>query len=57
MNSACGTVAARIKRGGMRWRVNGGTNPVPTRRYWWLDGRHDEFSEARSRPLPMAFAA
>ena len=57
VESACGTVAGRLKRGGMRWSVDGGANPVLTLRCWWLDGRHDGFFEARSRPPPMAFAA
>ena len=57
VESACGTVAGRLKRGGMRWSVERGANPVLTLRCWWLDGRHDGFFKARSRPPPMALAA
>ena len=57
VESACDTVAGRLKRGGMRWRVEGGANPVPTLRCWWLDDRYDGFFKARARPPPMALAA
>ena len=57
VESACGTVAGRLKRGGMRWVVERGANPVLTLRCWWLDGRHDGFFKARARPPPMALAA
>ena len=57
VESACDTVAGRLKRGGMRWRVEGGANPVPTLRCWWLDDRYDGFFKACARPPPMALAA
>ena len=57
VESACGTVAGRLKRGGMRCSVDRGANPVLALRCWWLDGRHDGFFKVRSRPPPMAIAA
>ena len=57
VESACGAVAGRLKRGGMRWAVERGANPVLTLRCWWLDGRCDGFFKARARPPPMALAA
>ena len=47
VESSCGTVAERLGRGGMRWSVDGGANPILTLRCWWLDGRCDGFFEAR----------
>ena len=56
VESSCGTVAGRLRRGGMRWSVDGGANPILTLRCWWLDGRYDTSSRrARDRrrwPLP-----
>ena len=57
VESACDTVAGRLKRGGMHWVVERGANPILTLRCWWLDGRYDGFFKARARPPPMAFAA
>ena len=57
VESSCGTVAGRLRRGGMRWSVDGGANPILTLRCWWLDGRYDGFFTARARPPPMALAA
>ena len=57
VESSCGTVAGRLRRGGMRWSVDGGANPILTLRCWWLDGRCDGFFEACARPPPMALAA
>ena len=57
VESSCGTVAGRLRRGGMRWSVDGGANPILTLRCWWLDGRYDDFFKARARPPPMALAA
>ena len=52
-----GAVAGRLKRGGMRWSVESGANPMLALRCRWLDGRHDEFFKARARPPPVALAA
>ena len=57
VESACGAVAGRLKRGGMRWSVESGANPMLALRCRWLDGRHDEFFKARARPPPLALAA
>ncbi len=57
VESACGAVAGRLKRGGMRWSVENGANPMLALRCRWLDGRHDEFFKARARPPPLALAA
>ena len=57
VESACDAVAGRLKRGGMRWSVERGANPILTLRCWWLDGRHDQFFEARAKPPPIALAA
>ena len=57
VESACDTVAGRLKRGGMHWSVERGANPILTLRCWWLDGRYDGFFKARAGPPPMAVAA
>ena len=57
VESACDTVAGRLKRGGMRWSVEGGANPILALRCWWLDDRWDGFFQARSKPSPMPLAA
>ena len=57
VESACDTVAGRLRRGGMRWVVECGANPVLTLRCWWLDDRYDGFFKACARPPPMALAA
>ncbi len=53
VESACGAVAGRVKRGGMRWSVERGANPMLTLRCRWLDGRYDEFFKARARPAAV----
>ena len=57
VESACDTVAGRLRRGGMHWSVDGGANLILTLRCWWLDGRYDGFFKARAKPLPIALAA
>ena len=57
VESACDTVAGRLKRGGMRWSVDRGANPILALRCWWLDDRWDGFFQARSKPPPMPLAA
>ena len=57
VESACDTVPGRLRRGGMRWVVERGANPILTLRCWWLDDRLDGFFEARASPPPMALAA
>ena len=52
VESSCDTVAGQLKRGGMHWTVKRGANPMLALRCRWLDGRHDEFFKARSRPRP-----
>ena len=49
-------VPGRLKRGGMRWSVDG-ANAILALRCRWLDDRYDEFFQSRSRPPPMALAA
>ena len=56
VESACGAVAGRLKRGGMRWSVKDGANPILTLRCRWLDGRCDAFFKDRSRQ-PTTVAA
>ena len=36
VESACGAVAGRLKRGGMRWSAERGANPMLTLRCWWI---------------------
>ena len=56
VEGACGAVAGRLKRGGMRWSVEDRANPILTLRCWWLDGRCDAFFKDRSRQ-PTTVAA
>ena len=56
VESTCSTAAGRLKRGGMRWSVDG-VNAILALHCRWLDDRYDRFFQSRSRPPPMVLVA